>query len=353
MEYHGIEKLRGADNWNVWKFVVKNLLRGTENAHEVYIGEIAKPIPLPENATSQQQNQYRENLKAWDKADRAANQIIVKTLDTKVMALLVSCETARDMWLKLHTIYEQQTKQASHTVQSEFLNFSMDPSDEMVTHIAKFEGLVLRMQQLNVKPDELSLTVKLLDTLPEEYESLRQAWWARAEDQQTFGNLLEVLTSDDARRKIRVGKQEQMAALVVSKSRKHDRGNTSGNVKKSQSQQPNEKGKYNPSHHYKCYSCGEKRYFCQNCPKKQKKPQDHSPKEEAFVCEAMTAELDNDSWVVNSGATDHVTNRGDWFTSFEYFKTPAKIYIGNKTTMDALGKGTIKIETLVDGKWLP
>lgn len=67
----------------------------------------------------------------------------------------------------------------------------------------------------------------------------------------------------------------------------------------------------------------------------------------------MTAELDNDSWVVDSGATDHVTNRGDWFTSFEYFKTPAKIYIGNKTTMDALGKGTIKIETLVDGKWLP
>lgn len=109
----------------------------------------------------------------------------------------------------------------------------MDSSDDMVTHIAKFEELVLRMQQLNLKPDELSLTVKLLDTLPEEYESLRQAWWARTQDQQTFSNLLKVLTSDDARRKIQVGKQ--MAALVASKTRKHDRGNTSGNVKKSQS----------------------------------------------------------------------------------------------------------------------
>ncbi|XP_011687062.1 PREDICTED: uncharacterized protein LOC105449504 [Wasmannia auropunctata] len=80
------------------------------------------------------------------------------------------------MWMKLHAIYKQQTKRASHTVQSEFFNFGMDLSDDMVTHIAKFEGLVLRMQQLNVKPDESSLVVKLIDTLPEEYKSLRQAW---------------------------------------------------------------------------------------------------------------------------------------------------------------------------------
>lgn len=70
------------------------------------------------------------------------------------------------MWLKLHAIYEHQTKQASYTAQSEFFNFNMNPSDDMVTHTSKFEGLVLHMQQLNVKPDESSLVVKLLDTLP-------------------------------------------------------------------------------------------------------------------------------------------------------------------------------------------
>lgn len=163
IEYLGIEKLWGADNWNVWKFAVRNLLRGSENAYEVCIGEIQKPNPLSAEAAVQQQAQYQEDLKVWDKADRVASQIIIKTLDTKIMAILVSYETARNMWLKLHTVFEQQTKQV-HTVQSEFFSFSMDPMDDMVAHIAKFEGLVLRMQQLNVKPDELSLTVKLLDT---------------------------------------------------------------------------------------------------------------------------------------------------------------------------------------------
>lgn len=102
MEYHGIEKLRGIENWNVWKFTlecVKNLLRATEDAYEVSIGEIQKSTPLPVGATNEQQTQYRESLKIcpWDRADRAASQIIVKTLDTKVIALLVSCETARNV----------------------------------------------------------------------------------------------------------------------------------------------------------------------------------------------------------------------------------------------------------------
>lgn len=106
------------------------------------------------------------------------------------------CENARDMWMKLHRIFEQQTKHAAHVVQTEYFGFCMDSFDDMEAHITKFEGLILRMQQLDVKPNALSIMVKLLDTLPEEYESLRQAWWARPDNQQTFENLMALLTSE-------------------------------------------------------------------------------------------------------------------------------------------------------------
>jgi hypothetical protein len=43
MEFHGIEKLRGAENWHIWKFAVKNLLRGIEGAYEVCTGELLEP----------------------------------------------------------------------------------------------------------------------------------------------------------------------------------------------------------------------------------------------------------------------------------------------------------------------
>lgn len=69
----------------------------------------------------------------------------------------------------------KQNRLRKHVVQAEYFGFCMDLSDDMVAHIAKFEGFILRMQQLNVKSDASFIMVKLLDTLSEEYESLRQA----------------------------------------------------------------------------------------------------------------------------------------------------------------------------------
>lgn len=43
ISYQAIEKLRGLENWSIWKFAVKNLLRAAEGAYEVCIGDIVKP----------------------------------------------------------------------------------------------------------------------------------------------------------------------------------------------------------------------------------------------------------------------------------------------------------------------
>lgn len=46
----------------------------------------------------------QREVKTWDKADRSASQIIVMGLEPKVMALLVTCASTKELWLKLHTI---------------------------------------------------------------------------------------------------------------------------------------------------------------------------------------------------------------------------------------------------------
>lgn len=217
MEFlHGVEKLTGKDNWTTWKFSSRNLLRGVEGAYEVCIGELVKPAVLATDANPAELQAYSSALQKWDKADRAAAQILVKTLDPKVLALLVACESAREMWLKLHAIFEQQTKLAAHAVQSEFFGFGMAPGDDLVSHIAKFEALVLRLQQLNKKPDDSSLMVRLLDTLPESYESFRQSWWACPEDKQTLEELIAVLTADDTRRNVQRVKARENGSVICS-----------------------------------------------------------------------------------------------------------------------------------------
>jgi hypothetical protein len=72
--------------------------------------------------------------------------------------------------------------------------------------------------------------VKLLDSLPDDFEGLRQAWWARPESQQTVDNLIEVLISEEKRRQQRAEKQDDLVALFASKAKmqgKNERGQTS------------------------------------------------------------------------------------------------------------------------------
>ena len=88
----------------------------------------------------------------------------------------------------------------------------------------------------------------------------------------------------------------------------------------------------------------------------QKKLQDKSTtnkSDTACITEVLNVEVNGDTWTKDSGATNHITIRKEWFSTFTYFKSPVKVFMGNNTSADGLGQRTINIETYVDGKWLP
>jgi hypothetical protein len=100
----------------------------------------------------------------------------------------------------------------------------------------------------------------------------------------------------------------------------------------------------------RCYFCGNIGHIRRNCKKRKSSSttsKDES-KDEAFICETLNAEQD-DVWIADSEATDHVTHRKEWFSALKFFEVPIKVHIGNKSTMDALGKGIIHFEALVNG----
>lgn len=51
------------------------------------------------------------------------------------------------------------------------------------------------------------------------------------------------------------------------------------------------------------------------------------------------------SWLVTSGATDHMTNKPDLFSTFTSFKTPLMVRLANGSKVPAIGKGTIAIHS--------
>ena len=116
-----------------------------------------------------------------------------------------------------------------------------------------------------------------------------------------------------------------------------------------------------------CYNCKKRGHIARNCkaPRRSSGYQNTSeyekPKkknevfsvtnETAFnVIDANSTQYVNDSWIMDSGASAHMTYRRDFFHIFEeVFDT--NVFLGNNQSLEVKGKGCIKIQKLLNGEW--
>jgi len=54
-------------------------------------------------------------------------------------------------------------------------------------------------------------------------------------------------------------------------------------------------------------------------------------------------------WIVNSGAMQHMTFEQEWFTTYKHI-SPRRVFMGDDTILEAIGKGNIKTTMQVGGK---
>ena len=65
----------------------------------------------------------------------------------------------------------------------------------------------------------------------------------------------------------------------------------------------------------------------------------------------MISNLDNELWILNSGATSHMTYRRDFFSDFQEMDNDAVVVLGNGYKLPVRGKGNIKIKKLLNKKF--
>lgn len=283
----------------------------------------------------------------FDKGNRAARGIFSRTLDSSICDLVAMCKTAREIWIKLHELFEQKNRQAQYASQLQFSSFVRNPTDTMAMHIAKLERLVSRMSDLDIKPNDFVVMSKLLETLPSDFEPLKMAWCARPEDQQTLVELQKLLVAEEQRRSSESAKETELVALVAKANLAKGQ---SAETRKA-SVQKSDRTVTKQEKQYKCFKCGKKGHFKRDCKFARTPPVNaHYNNDEVFISEHHMTERD-DTWIVDSAATQHITNRSDWFQKYTKYENPVDVRVGNKSTMKALGHGVIAIKMLVHGRW--
>ncbi len=102
-----------------------------------------------------------------------------------------------------------------------------------------------------------------------------------------------------------------------------------------------------------CFYCG---HFVRNCLKnksdeKEKANQACDDQEQMFVTALSANDHVRNDWIIDSGVMQHMTFEREWFTTYESI-VARKVYMGDDTILEAIGKGSIKATMQVGGKML-
>ncbi|KAJ8885559.1 hypothetical protein PR048_011757 [Dryococelus australis] len=145
-----------------------HILRGITGFHHALRAEVhgcmdaveGKLIPLMEESdkSSAQATKKHEETMLLEKTEFIDQHIIVCSLSNQERQLVNMCMSAKEMWDKLHSVYEQRTQQQQDCLFNEFYSIrEKDPHNSVAIHIAKLGKLWVELQDETWKADEAKL----------------------------------------------------------------------------------------------------------------------------------------------------------------------------------------------------
>ena len=175
-----IQKLSGKANWMVWKLQITSTLQ-YHGFEEILMGNLTIPEDLPADASAEQNRNYSEKVRLYKRANAFAITLITTNVEEAVLQILLMLSTAKEMWVKLETSYEQKSEQRLEHLYLQLLEYKMETGDSVATHVSKLQKLWMELNEESWRvdkcklPDTLSI-MRILSTLPNEYFEFRTTW---------------------------------------------------------------------------------------------------------------------------------------------------------------------------------
>lgn len=321
----------------------------------IVTGDDPKPVIRKRNGEDDRtaNERYAEALKTWCKKDNKVQRYLSTTICDQAVVHIMNCDTGYEMWKKLHSVYEQKSETSVHLIQQKLFAYQMNEGDSMASHISKLEDLAQQLKDLGAPIEQSTLVTKILMTLPSNYSHFHVAWESTASIERTLDNLTSRLLVEESRMTAFENVQLNSTAFSVSSSMQRRKGNL---------QKRRVPGK--------CFKCNKAGHWHKDCPNSGFS-EDVSVKSrgdanayrrtdtgDALISEAFIGEMDfysttteSEEWHMDSGASDHISNKIEWFYTYTEFTVPLPVRIGDGKFLYAIGKGDINIIAFDGENW--
>ena len=303
-----IDKLDGS-NWITWKFQLKHLLLA--KGLWKYVDRSAV---LGEGVTAEEQAKHRgESQKAFS--------LIAMSVSTSQLYLITSCEEPKEAWDALKKHFERESLANKLFLKKQYFRKEMSEGNTIDMHLKEMKELTDKLNSIGAPISEEDQVITLLGSLPPSFSSVVTALEARVDDL-TMDFVQQQLIHHERKIKAQESKLDD-SALVGTQKRKPP----------------------------KCWNCDEVGHIQRFCPKRKEKSQHRAKVTEDEVesdgdgegAFPVSGEVPEDKWLVDSGASSHMTPKREYFSKYQSFITPEKVGLGDGRVVEAVGVGTEKL----------
>ncbi|XP_045778973.1 uncharacterized protein LOC123876704 [Maniola jurtina] len=293
-----IEKLTGRDNYNTWKFAVKSYLE-----HE----DLWECIdPGAKNA--------QKDVKAKSK--------IILLIDPVNYIHVQEARTAREVWLNLQRAFDDSGLSRKVGLLKDLITTSLDSCSNVEEYVNKVMSTAHKLRNIGFAVDDEWLGTLLLAGLPDTYKPMIMAIESSGVS----------ISADFVKTKILQDVKSSDSAAFYTNYNKR-------NVHKFIRNKGHGKGP-------RCYTCNEYGHKSTNCTssKKKESKSKSNNSNSGFVAafSAFSVSVDN-CWVIDSGASVHMTNREDWLYDRKT-ATVATIKMADSKSLQVKGCGNLNLQ---------
>ena len=329
-EKWSIDKL-DSSNWITWKFQMRHLLLA-----KGLWGYVDGTEVLREDASAQERADFK-------KASQKAFSTIVMAISTSQLYLVTSFDEPKDAWGALRDHYERDTLADKLMLKKQYFRTEMMEGTSIEAHMKHIKELTDKLAAIGAPISEEDKVVTLLGSLPKSYSTLVTALEAR--ENVSLSYVQQSLIHEEQ-------KLNGELNLQPVDSRRNAGQNTSALIGRL-----NGKGQFKKP---RCYNCGEIGHFRRRCPKKQEghgtkanhqaRPAEvkDSESEEPGAFAAMVRSPEMAKWILDSGATSHMTQMRELLTDYQELERPEIVKLGDGHVVEAVGVGNVYLNMIFD-----
>ena len=340
-------------NYDTWAIHMECILTIAQ-LWEIVTGEEPKPDDDGTNSAE---------IALWVKRDKEARARLLLTITAAELKQIKGEVTSHDIWMKLQSIFADRTPVGKMVLLKELFSLKLsekgDPKEFLDSFFERRDKLVLCDLKI---PSEVYSTVLTL-ALPPSYDGLVCAMESRDELPPPDDIRLKVLNQAKSRQIRRntggsTSTTTEEGAMVASGAKKKGKKSKAGGSAPPPPKKQEKAGKFP----FACFKCGKTGHRIADCKSLSAgtaataefidgtaSPTDFAASFSAMdhYIAMMSSEGDRDAWIIDTGATSHMTSYRDAIE--DYQPKDGKLHLAGKSTIDVTGKGTTHL-TVHTGK---